>query len=91
MKQDKKSFRHESLQDQQSILKFLYAISEGLENGKLVLSDEEDEISLSPEGLLQLKLTATQEGNHYNLGLKLSWQSSTEKSHRPNSLQIATK
>jgi amphi-Trp domain-containing protein len=62
---------------------------EGLEKGRLVLRDEEDEIILSPQGLLQLKLTATQEDNRYNFSLKVSWQSESEKVNKKNILHIS--
>jgi amphi-Trp domain-containing protein len=90
MKQNKKSFRHESLQDQQSILKILAAVTEGLEKGRLVLSDENDEIVLSPQGLLQLKLSAAQEDNRYSFSLKVSWQTEDEKITKKNILHIST-
>lgn len=90
MKQNKKSFRHESLQDQQSILQILAAVTKGLEKGKLVLSDDNDEIVLSPAGLLQLKLSAAQEDNRYSFSLKVSWQAEDEKNTQKNSLHIAT-
>ncbi len=88
MKQDKKNFRHESLQDAQSILKILNAVVEGLEKGKLSLRDDEDEIILNPQGLLQLKMTANQEGNRYNFGLKVSWQIESEQSIQKKTLHV---
>lgn len=90
MKQDKKSFRHESLQDRQSILKILTAVTEGLEKGKLLLSDEDDEIVLNPQGLLQLKLSAAQDENRYSFTLKVSWQTENEKITKKNILHIST-
>lgn len=90
MKQNKKSFRHESLQDHQSILQILSAVSAGLEKGKLVLSDENDEIVLNPQGLLQLKLSAMQEDNRYSFSLKVSWQTEAEKATQKNILHIST-
>jgi amphi-Trp domain-containing protein len=90
MKQNKKSFRHESLQDQQTILKILAAVTEGLAKGRLVLSDEDDEMVLSPQGLLQLKLTAGQEDNRYSFALKVSWQTENEKITQKNILHIST-
>lgn len=90
MKQDKKSFRHESLQDRESILKILTTLVDGLEKEKLVLREGEDEMILNPQGLLQLKITATQEENRYNLGLKISWQTESKKITDKNSLQIST-
>ncbi|SHE21076.1 amphi-Trp domain-containing protein [methanotrophic endosymbiont of Bathymodiolus puteoserpentis (Logatchev)] len=74
MKQEKKSFRHESLQDAKSIEKILAAISESLGKGKLKFSDEEDEIIFQPEGLMKLKLSAAQDGNEQRFNIKVSWQ-----------------
>jgi amphi-Trp domain-containing protein len=90
MKPDKKNFRHESLQDTQSILKILKTVVEGLEKGKLVLRDDEDEITLNPQGLLQLKMTATQEDNRYSFGLKVSWQIESEKTIQKKILHVST-
>jgi amphi-Trp domain-containing protein len=71
MKQEKKSFRHESLQDAKSIEKILAAISENLGKGKLKFSDEEDEIIFQPEGLMRLKLSAAQDGNEQQIALRV--------------------
>ncbi len=91
MKQPKKNFRHDSLQDRQSILKILHAVTEGLEQGNLVLSDDADEIALSLSGLMQLKLTASQEDNKYTLALKVSWQTEDRKPAKKNTLQVYSK
>jgi len=88
MKQHKKSFRHDSLQDTQSISQILTAINEGLENEKLVFSDEEDEILLNPKGLLQLKVTATQDDNTHSFSFKVSWQTRNVKINKKNKLKV---
>jgi amphi-Trp domain-containing protein len=90
MKQHKKSFRHDSLQDRQSILKILHAVTEGLEQGNLILSDDDDEIALSLAGLMQLKLTASQENNKYAFALKVSWQTETD-SPKKSTLHVFSK
>jgi amphi-Trp domain-containing protein len=90
MKQNKKNFRYESLQDQQTMLKILTAVTDGLEKGKLVLRDDADEIVLNPQGLLQIKVTATQEDNRCSFGLKVSWQIEDEKTTQKNMLHIST-
>ena len=59
MKKGDASFRHESLQDQDSIRKLLEAITDGLAKGKMSFSDGDGEIVLEPDGLLRLKVTAT--------------------------------
>ncbi len=79
MKPIKKSFRHESIQDQQTIQQILTALSEGLAEGRLNFSDEEDEIVFQPQGLMKLKLTAAQEGNQQRFNIKVSWQTEDEQ------------
>jgi amphi-Trp domain-containing protein len=90
MKQNKKNFRHESLQDQQTILKILQAMTEGLAQGKLLLRDADDEIVLAPQGLLQIKLIAAQEDNKSSFTLKVSWQNEVEKTTNKNILHISS-
>ena len=79
MKQDKQSFQHESLQDAKSIEKILSSISESISKGTLKFSDEEDEIMFQPEGLMKLKISATQDGNQQRFNIKVSWQRDTKE------------
>ena len=74
MKQSKKSFRHESLQDTKSIRGILKSVTDGIAKGKVVFSDEDDEIVMQPEGLLHLKLKASQEENRRQINIRISWQ-----------------
>jgi len=74
MSNNKKEFKHESLQDSSSIQDIIKAIAEGLDKGKLSFSDEEGELSLEPEGLLNLKVTATKESNKRRFSIRVSWQ-----------------
>ena len=90
MKQGKKSFRHESLQDADSIQAILKAVSQGLGKGRLKLSDEEDEMVLEPEGLLHLKLTANQEDNRHRLTLRVTWQSEGDQPKKKH-LKVSSK
>ena len=79
MRQGKNSFRHESLQDQESIQKILEAITRGIASGKVTFSDEDDKMVMQPEGLLQLKLTASQEDNRQRINIRVSWQVENSK------------
>ena len=74
MRKGKKSFRHESLQDSKSISDILQSITKAIEKGKLVFSDEDDRIVMEPEGLLQLKVTASQEDSRQRINVRISWQ-----------------
>ena len=74
MRQTKTSFRHESLQDSKSIQDFLKAITKGLAKGRLQFSDDDGDVVMSPEGLLNMKITATQDELRHTIDLRISWQ-----------------
>lgn len=91
MSQDKNNFRHESLQDAKTIRDILQSITKGLANGKLTFSDEDGEITLQPQGLLHLKLTAACEENRHKLNLRISWQVTDEKKNQKKNLTVSAK
>ncbi len=66
-------FRHESLQDTDSIQGLIKAINKGLSRGKLQLSDDDESVLLEPDGLINLKVTARRDGSEQRLSLRLSW------------------
>ena len=74
MKQVKKKFTHESLQDSRSIRAILKGITRGLDKGKVVLSDDQGDVVLKPKGLLNLRVTASQDGEKNSLTLRINWQ-----------------
>ncbi len=90
MRRDKNTFRHDSLQDTKSISKILDSITEGLAKGKLVFSDEDDKIVLRPDGLLELKVTASQEDNRQKINVKISWQVESKTKINKKSLKISS-
>ncbi len=90
MRRDKNTFRHDSLQDKKSISKILDSITEGLAKGKLVFSDEDDKIVLSPDGLLELKVTASQEDNRQRINVRISWQVESKTKINKKGLTISS-
>ena len=88
MRQNEQSFRHESLQDAKSIRDILKSITEGLAKGRLVFSDEDGEIVMRPEGLLRLKLTASQEENQHRISLRIGWQSQDASPSNGRTLEV---
>jgi amphi-Trp domain-containing protein len=91
MKRDKYSFLHESLQDAGTIEQLLESVSRGLGKGKLVLSDEDDEIVLKPQGLLNLKVSACQEEGNNRVTIRITWQSEQKRKKRKKHLTITEK
>ena len=90
MRRDKNTFRHDSLQDTKSISKVLDSITEGLAKGKLVFSDEDDKIILNPDGLLELKVTASQEDNRQKVNVRISWQVESKTKNNKKRLTVSS-
>jgi amphi-Trp domain-containing protein len=88
MRSGKRSFRHQSLQDEKSIQDILKSISNGIAKGKITFSDEDEKIVMRPEGLLDLKLTATQEDNLNRFTLRISWQVEDDGVRKKKSLAV---
>ena len=73
MKNDNNEFCHESLQDKETIVELLSSLQQGLKNGSLKFSDENNEITLKPSGLLNLTVEASR-GRELNvLDIRISW------------------
>jgi len=88
MRSGKKSFRHQSLQDEKSIQDILKSISSGIAKGKITFSDEDEKIVMRPEGLLDLKVTATQEDNRNRFNIRISWQVEEKTLNRKKQLSV---
>lgn len=74
MRHAKDSFRHESLQDARTIQEILKAITKGLGKGRLSFSDENGELIMEPEGLLNLKVTASRNESQNRIDIRVTWQ-----------------
>jgi amphi-Trp domain-containing protein len=88
MRNRKKSFRHQSLQDEKSIQEILKAVSSGIARGKISFSDEDEKIVMRPEGLLELKVTALQEDNRNRFNIRISWQTEDDKIGKKKRLSV---
>lgn len=73
MQQDKQNFRHESLQDTESIQQLLKALTRGIGRGKLSFSDEDGEMVMQPNDLINLKLTASREDGRNRVTIRITW------------------
>ena len=88
MRNGKKNFRHQSLQDKKSIQDILKAITSGIAKGKVTFSDEDEKIVMRPEGLLDLKITAAQEDNRNRFNIRISWQVDDSREKKKKSLSV---
>lgn len=83
-------FRHESLQDSESVQTLLNAVVEGISKGKIVLEDEDGTMVMKPKGLANLKISASQDEKKNRLYVRLTWYESTDPV-REKELKISTK
>lgn len=88
MRSGKKSFRHQSLQDNKTIQGILTSIASSIAKGKITFSDEDEKIVMKPEGLLDLKVTAAQEGNRNRFNIRISWQAEDGGEKKKKSLSV---
>ena len=73
MKDDAR-FRHESLQDPQSIKELLKALTNGLGRGEITLQDDNGSLTMHPSGLLHLRITASVDDERNRLDIRIRWQ-----------------
>ena len=66
-------FKHESIQDRRSVVRYLQAVIDGLEKGHLELDSGEQTFVLEPRGLLKLEIQAKRKGGRFKTTLKFSW------------------
>lgn len=88
MKKSKSDFRHESIQDNKSIQAILKSITKGIEKNEITFSDEEDTIIMHPKGLLNLKVSASQDDNDNRINIRIKWQTAPDKKKQKSGLTI---
>ncbi len=69
-----KQFKHESVQDCATVLKYLKALIEGFERGQLTLASGNQTLCLEPKGLLTLTVEAKRKGDRSKLAIKCVWK-----------------
>lgn len=67
------SFKHESLQDCDSIVKYFKALGEGFGNGTLAFSTDSKRLLLKPHGLIRLEVEAKRRDGQVKVNLQFRW------------------
>jgi len=88
MGSNKEEFRHESLQDQESIVNYLNAIADGIAQGKLTVGDAEEQYVFYPQGLLKLEFKAKRKDDKVKVEFEVSWKERMTEETAQNPLQI---
>lgn len=75
----KRVFEYDSLQDCESIIRYLKAVTDGFENGTLRLQGNKGEIRLTPQGLIRFEISASQRPDRNRLNLRFTWKPPAEE------------
>jgi len=87
MSQDKE-FKHESIQDNQSIIGYLEALRDGFVSGNMVFATRVSDMELHPGGMIKLEVEAKKKGPHRKLALKFTWREGAEEPAQDESFSI---
>jgi amphi-Trp domain-containing protein len=71
-----KLFKHESLQDRKTIIKYLKTINDGIAKGALSFADDTNEITLTPDGVIRLRVEVIKQENNRELQISFNWKES---------------
>ncbi|MEM8704002.1 MAG: amphi-Trp domain-containing protein [Pseudomonadota bacterium] len=88
MMERKGRFRHQSLQDKKSILKMLDALKRGISKGEIAFGDDTGDITLEPHGLMNLRVTATNEDGQSRLDMRISWTNDSQEKKDVGKLKV---
>ena len=86
-----KEFQYESLQDNQSIVKYLNALADGFSKGELAFKKSNENFILNPDGLIQLEIKAQRKTSKSKLSIKFSWKEGALAKEKHETLVIDAK
>lgn len=89
---NEEKFNFDSLQDPQTIKRFLESLVEGFDKGRIILTSEETEMILYPDDLLKFSIKGKKKGDSSKLSLKFSWKDTKKNAHSddPSSIKISS-
>jgi len=67
-------FEYDSLQDNQTIIRYLQALIEGFEKGKIMFNSDDEKVELYPNNLLQFNVKVRKKDDKSKLSMKISWK-----------------
>ncbi len=70
----KRHFTYESVEDVESVIKYLQAVRQGFLDGSMSFAHQDQGIVLEPQGLLDFPLEASSKGKVHSLKLKFKWK-----------------
>ncbi len=81
-------FELEILQDCDSIVKYLNALSEGFLKNQIVLGSKKKQVLFEPKGLIKFKVKARRRASENKIVIKIAWEERVRRSPLPKTLII---
>lgn len=81
-------FKHESLEDSKSIVKYLKALQEGFESEALLFCSDNRKLVLNPSGLINLEIEARRKDDDIKLSIRFRWSEETSREAKKQPLDI---
>ncbi len=72
--ESEKNFQHESIEDRESVIKYLETLCEGFRKGSIEFSSDRDTITLKPSNLVHVEIKVKNQEQKSKLSLKISWK-----------------
>ena len=82
-------FKYESVQDAETLRRYLEAITAGFAAGEVRFASHEGEVSLHPRGMIGFLVEAKSMGGRMKLHLKFSWREASGEDDGGEGLTIA--
>ncbi|WP_051617174.1 amphi-Trp domain-containing protein [Desulfonatronovibrio hydrogenovorans] len=76
----------ESLQDSESICKYLDALKDGFRNGTINFSHQDNKLTLHPHGLIKFEIKAKHKQGEVKLHLRFRWEEDNDQNFDINPL-----
>ncbi len=86
----KDKFEHESVQDHETISRYLKALMEGFERKQIVFDTADQQISLHPNNLIDFEISAMKKNGKNKISLHFSWKDNLLDQKSQNSFGIST-
>lgn len=72
-----KNFQHESIEDRESVIKYLETLSDGFRKGAIEFSSDRDTITLKPAGMVYMEIKVKNHQHKSKIEMKISWKDQT--------------
>lgn len=83
-------FAYESVQDVETLVGYLRALTDGFEKGKMRFSRKDLDLVLSPRGLIGFAVEAKGKEGRMKLALKFAWRESVPEAQREDDAMVIT-